>query len=229
MASWMVHLRIANYLIYHFPKLSEPEFIVGNLAPDSGVPNADWSDYSPSSVISHFKENIGEGRKSICIDKFLSSYFTKEIQKKYSREEFSFFLGYLSHLLTDILWVKNVFPICISKSPEEYASDPKGIIWKWKRDFFDLDALYLLRNPGFRAFNIYESAVGFENKYMDIFPSDAFDKKREYIVSFYKVERKDLCRDYFYLNEKEMSDFVTLAAQRVKQLINEYSFFNMTV
>ena len=42
MASWMVHLRIADILLDQLPGLRPVEFIVGNLAPDSGVPNADW-------------------------------------------------------------------------------------------------------------------------------------------------------------------------------------------
>lgn len=36
MASWMVHLRIADRLLSEFPDLEETEFVVGNIAPDSG-------------------------------------------------------------------------------------------------------------------------------------------------------------------------------------------------
>ena len=55
MASWMVHLRIADRLLDQFPDLSPIEFIVGNIAPDSGVPNEDWSAFSPPTSVSHFK------------------------------------------------------------------------------------------------------------------------------------------------------------------------------
>ena len=33
MASWMVHLRIADKLLNLIPNLSDTEFIVGNIAP----------------------------------------------------------------------------------------------------------------------------------------------------------------------------------------------------
>ena len=38
MASWMIHLRIADKLLDKIPDLSPIEFIMGNMAPDSGVP-----------------------------------------------------------------------------------------------------------------------------------------------------------------------------------------------
>ena len=55
MASWMVHLRVADKLLERLSKVEETEFIVGNIAPDSGVPNADWTAYAPSTKVSHFK------------------------------------------------------------------------------------------------------------------------------------------------------------------------------
>ena len=37
MASWMVHLRIADRLLDSLPGLSAVDFVVGNIAPDSGI------------------------------------------------------------------------------------------------------------------------------------------------------------------------------------------------
>ena len=49
MATWMTHLRIADNLLDRIPDLSPIEFIMGNLAPDSGVPNPDGS-FSPAPL-----------------------------------------------------------------------------------------------------------------------------------------------------------------------------------
>ncbi len=49
MASWMVHLRITDLLLDVFDNLEETEFVVGNIAPDSGIPSEDWSYYTPPS------------------------------------------------------------------------------------------------------------------------------------------------------------------------------------
>ena len=44
MASWMVHLRIADKLLELLKDIDETAFVMGNIAPDSGVPNEDWYD-----------------------------------------------------------------------------------------------------------------------------------------------------------------------------------------
>lgn len=44
MASWMVHLRIADKLLDQLKNIDETAFVMGNIAPDSGVPNEDWYD-----------------------------------------------------------------------------------------------------------------------------------------------------------------------------------------
>ena len=49
MATWMVHLRIADGIMKEIPKLERQEFIMGNIAPDSGVPNEDWSVFTPNT------------------------------------------------------------------------------------------------------------------------------------------------------------------------------------
>ena len=53
MASWMVHLRVADKLLSRIRFLDPVAFVVGNIAPDSGVPNEDWSAFMPSTKISH--------------------------------------------------------------------------------------------------------------------------------------------------------------------------------
>ena len=69
MASWMIHLRIADKLLDRLANIEITEFIMGNIAPDSGVPNEDWSVFTPSGDISHFKEESLDGWKNINIDK----------------------------------------------------------------------------------------------------------------------------------------------------------------
>ena len=74
MASWMVHLRIADRLLDSLPKLSAVDFVVGNIAPDSGVPNQDWSEFTPSVIVSHFRVDHSIP-KAIHIPAFVERYF----------------------------------------------------------------------------------------------------------------------------------------------------------
>lgn len=218
MASWMVHLRIADILLERFEALENTEFVIGNIAPDSGVPSSDWSYYTPSTEISHFKN----AQKEIRIEKYTGQYFTEEMREHYSRKQYSFYLGYLAHLLTDILWHEKISLPCIQLHKEEAEADKQAFLWKMKADWYDLDFLYLSRHPALRAFQIYRDAAGFRNTYMDIFAEDAFDSRREYIIGFYRGKRENLDREYPFLNEQRMDCFVAETAEAVAGQIKSY-------
>lgn len=217
MASWMIHLRIADRLLDQIPDLSPVEFIMGNMAPDSGVPNEDWSNFSPSKTISHFKTD----GKNLDIPAFVSKYFTKEQRTSYSEKQYSFYLGYLTHLIADTLWSDKVVKPSRIKFAEERAADKSAWIARMKEDWYDLDFLYLKKHPGFRAFRAYLGSVGFVNTYMDFFAPDAFDNRREYITGFYLQENNNLNREYRYLTEAEADKFVEDAVTAILLQLQE--------
>lgn len=221
MASWMVHIRIADLLLNKFKNLEETEFVVGNIAPDSGVPSDDWSYYIPSGKVSHFRDE----NKKIQIGKYISRYFTKEMQKSYNSRQYSFYLGYLVHLMTDILWQEKIADVCIGNHKKEIAEDKNAFIWKMKADWYDLDFLYLSKNPQCNAFTIYKNADGFKNTYIDGFTEDAFSSRRKYIIDFYNEKRENLDRHYPYLDEEHMDRFVASSADILYgQLNNRFLF-----
>lgn len=202
MATWMVHLRIADGIMKGIPELERQEFIMGNIAPDSGVPNEDWSVFTPNTNVSHFKKD-GE----ISVPLFSDKYMNKELWSGYSEKEKSFFLGYYVHLLTDVLWKENIVDPSMERFRELFEKD-KDAIWKLKEDWYDLDHLFLKKNPDFRTFSEYEKAVGFANTFMEEFAEDALENRRAYISGFYREKHENLEREYPYLNEREMECFV---------------------
>lgn len=213
MATWMIHLRIADRLLDRIPNLSPIEFIMGNMAPDSGVPNEDWTRFFPSTSLSHFRKDDGAGKKKIDLDAYLARYFSPGQRSGYRPQQDSFFLGYYTHLLTDVCWSEWVaWP-----TRERFPDTPWGEI---KKDWYDLDRLYLKKRPGFRAFRAYLGSVGFVNTYMDIFAPDAFDNRRAYITSFYLEEADDLDRAYTYLTEAEADRFVEDCVTRILEVLH---------
>ncbi len=54
MASWIVHLRIAENLLGLLPHLEPDRFAVGNIAPDSGIPDEKWENFTPPPWVTHF-------------------------------------------------------------------------------------------------------------------------------------------------------------------------------
>lgn len=221
MASWIVHLRIADKLLDKISNLSPTAFVVGNIAPDSGVPNKDWSAFTPSGDISHFKTTDNEGFKDIHINEYVEKFFTDEQRKKYSSKENSFYLGYLVHLLTDMMWSKSIVRPSKDKFKHLHDKDRNEWIWTLKKDWYDLDFLYIKKNPNFRAFSIYKNALDFHNNYMDFFSEDAFENKRKYILNFYSEERENLDREYLYLSETEMDIFVNKSSKEIYHIIEE--------
>lgn len=218
MASWMIHLRVAEKLMENL-SVTPTEFIVGNIAPDSGVPNEDWSIFTPSYSISHFKDES----RNINPAHYAAQYFTPEQQRSYDPKQYSFYLGYLTHLLTDQLWGSK-----IAKPTFTQYQDPSTgkcpIVDKIKDDWYDLDYLYLENHPDFRAFHIYDHAVGFKNTYLDFFHADAFDNRRQYITAFYRQPNDHLHRDYPYLTAQQATAFVDEAAAEILSILNNRFF-----
>ena len=209
MASWMVHLRIADKLLDMIEGLDETAFVLGNIAPDSGVPNEDWSVFTPPVTVSHFKTKP-EDRTYIDVDKYVREYFSKEKKENYTNREYSFFLGYYTHLLTDIEWIKMAHSEGVNEeNAKKENMSLTDFIWKNKKDWYDLDFLYLEEHPQFRAFHIYETADDIRNIFMDIFQEDAFENRREYICGYYRSDNHgDLHRKYQYLTKERSDRFV---------------------
>ena len=215
MASWMVHLRIADKLLDRIKDLDETAFVMGNIAPDSGVPNENWTEFYPPKVVSHFKTKADD-ETFFDVEEFCNKYFNKELIKSYSKKEYSFFLGYYVHLLTDIDWTNDVYCGLLKAYPKEAAQDKNKLVWTAKGDWYDIDFLYLEEHPDFRAFHIYESAVDYDNEFMDIFSKDAFENRRQYICGFYRSDNHgDLHRNYTYLTPEQSADFVDRTVQKI--------------
>lgn len=54
MASWMIHLRVAQQLYRQINIESVNGFVLGNIAPDCAIPSKDDSGFIPDAAVSHF-------------------------------------------------------------------------------------------------------------------------------------------------------------------------------
>ena len=230
MASWMVHLRVAQAILDRLPTLCPREFIVGNLAPDSGVPNADWSVFTPSADISHFKVQDEHGDAVVAPQGFVDAYLTAQQYAAYDARQRSFYLGYWCHLMTDVLWVRDIVSPSKAADADAYRADPTATVWKWKKDWYDLDFLYLREHPDFAAFALYRTATDFENVYMEEFSPDAFANRCAYITAFYHDEREHgiLDRDYPYLTRERMDAFVDGAAAQITAALSALQYSDLS-
>ena len=220
----MIHLRVADQLLQRLPGLDDTCFVMGNIAPDSGVPDADGVSFHPPKRVSHYQEKR-DGKTVFEIQRFTDRFLTPDRCLRYTLKELSFYAGYWAHLLTDVLWIRDVLRPAIRRFPQDYARDKLGFIICCKRDWYDLDFLYLQQHPDFAAFRICEeNAAGFRNDYLDYFSPTAFDERRQFICGFYRSPHGKLERDYPYLTKEEADAFVARATDAIEAQFRERHF-----
>ena len=200
MASWMIHLRVADRLLDLIPDLSPIEFIMGNLAPDRGRVCGN-DKFCPDTKITHFLREGSTDKRNIDADAFRNRWLSTDRCAVYTPEQYSFYLGYYIHLLTDRCWSDDIaYPTRLQF--------PDATWQEIKQDWTDLDRLYLKNRPGFRAFRAYLGSVGFVNTYLDYFPADAFEERRQAVTAFYLEDAGSLDREYPYLTAQRADRFV---------------------
>lgn len=215
MATWIAHLRIAENILNKGYDFDPEAFAVGNIGPDSGVPNEDWSNFNPPKQITHWQ---GEDKK-INAEEFWDKYLSeKEIEE--SKESFSFKIGYYVHLLTDIEWSKLFNEKKKEALYNEGLEKDKSFIWTIKKDWYGLDYLYLEKNPK-SIFNTVFRNVKHVPDYLDYFPAGAFEKQVKYITDFYLGENNETKDKFIYLNEEEMDDFIERATKVIDEMLTE--------
>ena len=220
MASWIVHLRVADALLKLFPG-NETEFVFGNIAPDSGIPNEDNTSFTPPKAVSHFQK-YHKGHRISGYDIYEAEYLSPEKLAPYDAASLSFHLGYFSHLLTDYLWALKIVLPTFERDRDEYLRDKSAAVRKYKVDWYDLDFRYLRDHPDFRAFAIYRDTPGFRNVYLDFYPPDAFAVRREYITAFYSERRESLDREYPWLTPEQADEFVKTAVETISSELAKY-------
>lgn len=204
MATWMIHLRIADLLLDALPGLDASPFIVGSIAPDSGAPTADGMAYDPPKTVTHYKAPPGS-RLHYDYERFARDYLQKPAPSPRAR---SFYLGYYAHLLTDLAWIEVACKPVFARYPEAFAQDKFSLIQQCKRDWYDIDFLYLQAHPGFRAYRLYSQAADFTNDLLSFFSPDAFERKRREICAFYQGGRAVPHRAFPYLTPAQADAFV---------------------
>lgn len=208
MASWIVHLRLAERLYTHFQNLDYTAFCLGNIAIDSGKVNEDLT-VTPPVTISHWTKS---GKKSDCdYEGLFDTYFNKD-QDNFTQ---SFYLGCVSHLMTDNFWVLDLFNADKIKYAKELAAD-KFFVLEIKKDWYDQDFLYLQKQPDFKPLQVLAQIHDFKNTYLPWFDEDAIQIKLDELVSFYQDVPTHLDREYPFLDEKGMNTFVENTAKKIE-------------
>ena len=213
MASWIVHLRIAEMILSHLPELDAGQFAIGNVAPDSGVPDENWENFNPPAEVTHFKKQKNTPNELGVYEdlRFYRQYLQGKVTLEKDPKRFSFLLGYFFHLITDNLWADRIARPTQQRYKSEFAQN-SGFIWEVKKDWYGLDFAYVRSHPDSIFWSVFLDSH-YEIEYLNYFPPQAIANQLDYIKTFYqrmdeKVDNQLRLTNNIYLNEAEMALFV---------------------
>lgn len=217
MATWITHLRIAEGLLNE--RISRDEFLAGNIGPDSGVPNEDFSRFDPPRKTTHWKD---------CENKIDSEGFYNKYIKNSNRndiKQYSFYLGYYVHLYTDKIWRDFQKEIHYKKSYDKVIKNKdftkdKGFVKKIKMSLDKLDSAFLEKNRE-NIFSACFCKIDNIDDYLDYFPKNAFNISIQNIKKYYLDEKNFLSDSFVYLTEDEMDCFIDMATKYIKVIMLE--------
>lgn len=217
MATWIVHLRIAENLLAVIPALDPAQFAIGNVAPDSGIPDEKWEKFEPPPQVTHFKRSDSVHKDLADLD-FYRSYLLGFPPREAAR--FSFRLGYFFHLITDNLWSIHIGKPTMEKYKEQFAAD-KDFIWEVKEDWYGLDHIYVRSHPECLFWRVLLEAEP-EGADLDFLPAQALAHQLKHIKSYYR--RRDehtdqMCaRPMMYLSRERVEEFISDATGRIQRI-----------
>jgi hypothetical protein len=217
-ATWIAHLRVAEKLLEKFDFLDVQAFLVGSIGPDAGVPNEDWSEFTPPKVISHWYNKAGE----IDPEDFRVKYLWDISQ--YTDKEKSFYLGYYVHLLSDVQWGELVKKKLEDPLYGDNLKNDPNFIWVIKEDWYGQDHLYLRDNKQSIFYKEIINIKEFPNTYFDFYPPEAFTRLVNYISDYYQNFDEDLDRSFIYLSKEEMDAYVHDTSKSIADMLHSSLF-----
>ena len=212
MATWMVHCRIADSFLEIFKgKIAPDEFVIGSVAPDCGYGDKDsLGQFDPPPKVTHWSPS---GDKHDCRYK---DFYKKYLKNREKDEDYSFYLGYYVHLLTDIMWSSEMYMRSCNKYAKELQEDD-NFVKVIKNDWNDLDMKYHRDNPDMNSYRILDSVKSVKN-YLPYYEDGQLTAQIKWIARYYRngVKTDTLDREYKYMSEKRIDDFVDAATEIIE-------------
>lgn len=219
MTTWISHLRIASNLLARIPGLEAAQFALGNVGPDSGIPDENWEHFEPPKQVTHFLQDGGRSEDDIHDLTFYRLYLLGLDPADHGR--FSYRLGYFVHLLTDILWARQVWRPTNDRFARELQEDKYRMVEEIKGDWYGLDFVHLRDHPEFFLWQAFLDAQP-DSLDLDFLPRRAVDQQLAHIKRYYQNQPEThpdaFRRPYLYLSKLEMDEFVLDASDQLERV-----------
>jgi hypothetical protein len=208
MATWIGHLRLAENLLARIGGLDAGQFALGNVAPDSGIPDKKHERFDPPVTVTHFQKPDSDLHE--CADLIFRRRYLAGLDPERDMLRFSFRLGYFFHLITDNLWALKIGRPTQTRFSEHFTADPK-FIWTVKDDWYGLDFLYVRSHPECLFWRTFLGAEPVACD-LDFLPIEAVNQQLAYMKEYYQRTDAGIEKmargPFLYLSQKDMDRFV---------------------
>lgn len=203
MGSRMMHLIIADNVSKQLAIRDKQLFLLGGIAPDAAYATEEKS-------TSHFYEgSLDDGTRHVNYSRFIEKY-PQDIQSEYG-------LGYLVHLVSDDVWLKQIyFKNDLKKRTD---ADPQ-LLERWHSDFRKLNGKLIDHfGCGDLKSQLMESFLH-STKISEIKTENLEQFKQETIEDFI-FQRKELGNELQVYSMVEILDYIDLATEKAFDICRE--------
>jgi len=240
MPEWVTHMIVADRILEEFPQMDRHGFYVGNIAPDCNLQDENWTTFTPPRAVTHWMQ--GERKAVSDVDAFCEEYILKRREQISPGEEYSFLLGYYTHLITDAVFQESIRnKERVAAAWERIKADPelKAVLRKYEednessmeenwdnvkrllprdermRELHSLEAEYLREHPDCGYFTDIMPLKEFPD-YIDYLPHGSIAYKIPYLGSYIPEIYEDA--KFVGYSRKEFEEFLdtTIALVKVK-------------
>lgn len=216
MPTWANHFRIADKLISSIKKLNLEYFLIGNIAPDCGIPTGINGEYIPPTSVTHFTTKDISNKTDCDYNFIYENYIKNETDIK----KLSFFIGYFVHLYTDCEYAINIY-LPIEKENGCFSANP--LLWKKvKKEIESIDNNYLNNNIS-PSFELFKTCHTFDENYPSWYKNNEISKQMKNIINLYST-LKDKKMKFNYIKPEQISLFIE---DTVLKLITEFENRNI--
>ena len=218
MATWIVHLRIADKFLKNIRHNCRKEFVIGSVSPDCGYGEKDSNgNFNPPPEVTHWAPG---GIKKHCR---CNDFSKRYLKNKERNPDYYFYLGYYVHLLTDVMWSAMVYMPTRKKYADQYKKNP-DYLKTIKQDWYDLDFKFLRENPAFEPYTILKSNRQVKD-YLPYYEKGQLSSQVCCIADFYRdFKNYNVDREYPFLNEESVNNFVCCASEIIYYDLNKNTF-----
>lgn len=217
MATWVMHLRVAEKVKKYLGEVDETAYYVGSIAPDSGR-MVDNFTYSPPKDVSHWKRDDVSYEQRF-IDNY--AFFEKYGKNETDPVKRSLFLGYYVHILTDTVFVRDIIQPFMDKHDGPFW---RANIDKIRAGWYELDFRFLVANPNFHPIKVIGAVEDFPNDCLDYFERGDFTERMKNCAELYSNPRVNPNQEFLTIDKARQDK---LAEEMTDIIVSELKKYNI--